>query len=264
MRLRSARHLEPSGAVSFARLSIFETSLAGLCGSSTAAAAFALLLLVPTAVCAQDTFTIPAVAVRPGAAEIAIPILADTKSDITGLNLEVDFDPRLCDLIDEQRIEIPDRVRLTDAQVTIDPSEQIGCPQDGRLSIVLIDLALNDERGASVVPAGHGEIARWVMSVRDDASLETFPLTLHVNDARNGPRSLEFAVESGRVTTTHCRGDCNADGHVGIDDLISAVNVALGIEPPVKCLAFGHNPTNDVTIYDIVTAVSDSMDGCPK
>lgn len=61
---------------------------------------------------------------------------------------------------------------------------------------------------------------------------------------------------------THpCTGDCNGDSHVNVNELIVAVNIALGSAEPGACPAFGGAKT--VTITDLIRAVNDALNGCP-
>jgi hypothetical protein len=70
---------------------------------------------------------------------------------------------------------------------------------------VLFDLS-----GNPVLPAGDGVIAEWVFDVRADAAEGMFPLTLVVNQARNGPLRVtlnvdgagEIAIQGPTVTPT--------------------------------------------------------------
>jgi len=56
-----------------------------------------------------------------------------------------------------------------------------------------------------------------------------------------------------------CRGDCNGDGEVTIDELIKGINIALGTLAPSACPAFAD--CLDVTC--LITAVNNALNGCP-
>ena len=47
-----------------------------------------------------------------------------------------------------------------------------------------------------------------------------------------------------------CPGDCSGDGVVTINDLITGVNIALGLEPISDCEAFDVNGDGEVTVDD--------------
>ncbi|HVM95074.1 MAG TPA: hypothetical protein VMT89_01740 [Candidatus Acidoferrales bacterium] len=59
-----------------------------------------------------------------------------------------------------------------------------------------------------------------------------------------------------------CVGDCNGDGEVTIDELISGVNIALGTTDLSVCPAFDSNGDGEVTIDEVLTAVNSALNGC--
>jgi hypothetical protein len=58
-----------------------------------------------------------------------------------------------------------------------------------------------------------------------------------------------------------CIGDCNGDGHVTIDEIITAVNIALGDADPSTCESLAGN--GQVTVAEILTVVDEAINGCP-
>jgi hypothetical protein len=76
------------------------------------------------------------------------------------------------------------------------------------------------------------------------------------------PTSITSPAPTATTGPTHpCTGDCNGDGHVNVNELIVAVNIALGSAEPGACPAFGGAKT--VTITDLIKAVNDALNGCP-
>src|SRR6185295_19966287 len=65
--------------------------------------------------------------------------------------------------------------------------------------------------------------------------------------------------------TTHaqCTGDCNLDGQVTVDEIVTAVNIALGMRPVGDCLAADSSGDGQVTVDEIVTTVNNGLNGCP-
>lgn len=61
--------------------------------------------------------------------------------------------------------------------------------------------------------------------------------------------------------TPMCIGDCNADREVTIDELIVAVNVALG-DAVTRCPPADGNHDLEVTIDELISAVGRALDGC--
>jgi hypothetical protein len=60
-----------------------------------------------------------------------------------------------------------------------------------------------------------------------------------------------------------CVGDCNGDGEVTIDELVSAVGIALGIPEAPPCDAIDANHNLQVEINELVLGVNNAVNGCP-
>lgn len=61
----------------------------------------------------------------------------------------------------------------------------------------------------------------------------------------------------------YCPGDCDDDGSVTVDELLSGIRIALGEADVVSCPAFDPNGDEAVTIDEIVAAVNSALIGCP-
>ncbi len=59
-----------------------------------------------------------------------------------------------------------------------------------------------------------------------------------------------------------CAGDCNGDFTVTVDELLTAVNIALGKAPAINCAAADLNQDGIVTVDEIVSAVNSALNGC--
>ncbi len=71
------------------------------------------------------------------------------------------------------------------------------------------------------------------------------------------------------LATTHpspsvaaCRGDCNRDAAVTVNELVVGVNIALGTSSIGACLNFDRNADAAVTIDELLEAVRDTLNGC--
>jgi hypothetical protein len=64
------------------------------------------------------------------------------------------------------------------------------------------------------------------------------------------------------ATPPDCAGDCDGDGTVGIDEVVLAVGIALGLENPEDCPAADLDGDGEVTIAEIVSAVNAALGGC--
>ncbi len=59
-----------------------------------------------------------------------------------------------------------------------------------------------------------------------------------------------------------CVGDCNGDGTVSVDELITGVTIALGTQPLEACLSLDAGDDGRVTIDDLIVAVNNALKGC--
>lgn len=60
-----------------------------------------------------------------------------------------------------------------------------------------------------------------------------------------------------------CVGDCGGDGEVTVDEVITGVNMALGVTPPSACPQFDSSGDGQVTVDEILQAVNIALTGCP-
>ncbi len=63
------------------------------------------------------------------------------------------------------------------------------------------------------------------------------------------------------VMPTRCTGDCDGNGMVGINELISGVNIALDNQPVSACPAF-ESPQGKVDIVQLLKGVNHALNGC--
>lgn len=59
-----------------------------------------------------------------------------------------------------------------------------------------------------------------------------------------------------------CGGDCNGNGVVTVDELVKAVNIALGTADIGTCAAADRNGDGVVTVDELVFAVNNALTGC--
>jgi hypothetical protein len=67
-----------------------------------------------------------------------------------------------------------------------------------------------------------------------------------------------------RAPAQTCVGDCNGDGMVAINELITGVNIALGATPLSTCPSFDINGDNMVGINELITAVNNALGTCEE
>lgn len=59
-----------------------------------------------------------------------------------------------------------------------------------------------------------------------------------------------------------CSGDCDKDGAVTVDEIVRAVNIALGTVEPETCVAADRGGDGAVTVDELVAAVARALTGC--
>ena len=59
-----------------------------------------------------------------------------------------------------------------------------------------------------------------------------------------------------------CAGDCDFNSATAINELVIAVNIALGASPVTACEAVDGNGDGQVTISELVAAVNIALNGC--
>jgi len=75
--------------------------------------------------------------------------------------------------------------------------------------------------------------------------------------------TLFTLVATSGAAHAQCTGDCNADGNVTVDEIITGVNIALGTTAISVCLAFDASADGQVTVDEILTGVNNALVGCP-
>jgi hypothetical protein len=66
-----------------------------------------------------------------------------------------------------------------------------------------------------------------------------------------------------RIAGGPCIGDCDGDGRVVVSELVTAVRIALELDPPNRCTAADCRNTQSVTIDCLVSSVGAALNGCP-
>jgi hypothetical protein len=100
-----------------------------------------------------------------------------------------------------------------------------------------------------------------------DATNRPLTLTSYVWLQREQPTPTPTVPPSPTATatrdvTTECAGDCNGDTHVGIGELVTGVNISLGIAELSACAALDRNGNGTIEIHELVTAVDAALNTC--
>jgi cysteine-rich repeat protein len=59
-----------------------------------------------------------------------------------------------------------------------------------------------------------------------------------------------------------CVGDCNGDGNVVVNELITGINIALGTTALSECPSFDVNDDGVVSVAELITAINNALTGC--
>lgn len=82
------------------------------------------------------------------------------------------------------------------------------------------------------------------------------------SDARFVYVSSQFDDSVAVFRASTCAGDCDGDGIVTVDEIVTAVNIALGAQPGASCGAADVNGDANVTVEELVAAVNAALIGC--
>jgi hypothetical protein len=69
-------------------------------------------------------------------------------------------------------------------------------------------------------------------------------------------------VPTPATAASNCTGDCNGNGTVEINELVTCVNIALDTAAPSTCAACDANGDSRVTIDELIAAVSNALTHC--
>jgi len=82
------------------------------------------------------------------------------------------------------------------------------------------------------------------------------------------PADTPTPQDTATATPVACGGDCDGDGVVSINELITLVSISLGTRDVSDCLAGDVNgpqghPDGEITIDELIRAVGNAQSGCP-
>ncbi len=71
---------------------------------------------------------------------------------------------------------------------------------------------------------------------------------------------------SGAVTISligdPCTGDCDGGGRVTVDEILTGIGIALGVQPMGTCPRFDADVSGDITVDELVSTVNNALNGC--
>ncbi len=90
----------------------------------------------------------------------------------------------------------------------------------------------------------------------------TVPTDTPTHTPTSTPMLTSTPTATGTGQPQPCAGDCDGDGRVTINELIRAVNIALGQQPVDACPAADLDGNGRVAINELIAAVNDSLGRC--
>jgi hypothetical protein len=125
-------------------------------------------------------------------------------------------------------------------------------PEDGPLDTVAFSWS-SDLDGA--IGEGNEVLA-------DELSPGWHEITLTAIDSEHNATEGKIGVYVDALPPFSCYGDCGSDGTVTVDELIKAVNVALGAVEVNDCVRADANGDDAVSVDELVKAVNAALSGC--
>jgi cytochrome c peroxidase len=108
----------------------------------------------------------------------------------------------------------------------------------------------------STSPAANQFVKGFALSDRDRDDLVNFMLALTDDEFVTNPRL------SDPFTAVSCPGDCDLDGEVEVNELITAFNVSRGTASLAVCLVNDPNGDGAVTVDELIRAIGSALNGC--
>jgi len=111
---------------------------------------------------------------------------------------------------------------------------------------------------------------REVAQINLNAPAQGIAVAPSASTGSPSPTPTRFAPKSTplppRPTPTRtpgsCSGDCNRDGQVTVNELLTLANIGLGTADLATCLAGDANHDGQITIDEILSAVNNALNGC--
>ena len=235
---------------------------------SAAAMAIVALVLAPAAMRADDPqlSIVSASGLRGGTVAVVIRLANDATNSAFSADVDIAFPPDLLEFFPPVRTTCTIAPRLAAAHQVIGR-----LPEPGRLVLSIAS------RGLMNAPLGDGDLASCAFHILPDAASSPAALSLQspllgdsnglelpvvvaggaifITDAPNQPTPTATAVPA-------CVADCNADGEVLVNEVITSVNIALENKPVSECPAADGDGDGIVKIGEIIAAVNNVISGC--
>ncbi|MGD9764126.1 MAG: hypothetical protein AB7V27_10465 [Candidatus Binatia bacterium] len=122
-------------------------------------------------------------------------------------------------------------------------------------SILLLGSAPGALANASSAPTAAPQLASGFLELDPPTAP---PATASFTPAPSG----ETATATPNPTLAACAGNCNADAIVSVNELVTGVNIALGVSGVSACRTMDQNGNERVEVNELIAAVSNALLGC--
>lgn len=115
---------------------------------------------------------------------------------------------------------------------------------------------VNGELVREMTHAGQADAIPWPLIHIGD----TVRCTVNPSDGNaDGPTTMAEAVV---VDSFHCPGDCDEQGAVTVDEVVTLVDIALGSSMVTRCLAGEIDGDGEVRVDELLSSIGSALDGC--
>jgi hypothetical protein len=123
---------------------------------------------------------------------------------------------------------------------------------------------------ATVSPSATRSITATASGTATASATSTIPASPTPIDTSTEPTRTPSPPATATMSSTAepttpvraCAGDCNRDGRVTVNELITGVNIALGNARLDGCPAFDRNGDGTISINELIAAVAAALSGC--
>jgi hypothetical protein len=119
-----------------------------------------------------------------------------------------------------------------------------------------------DQRGYGRPGVGATDCSIGAYEYNAQPSSEPTATATETPVSTSSPTGTPTASAVPTPTVAPCVGDCNGNGQVAVDQILTMVNIALGNMPIASCEAGDANHDGQITVDEILMAVNNALNGC--
>jgi hypothetical protein len=106
-----------------------------------------------------------------------------------------------------------------------------------------------------------GTITPIIDSTGDGTNRLNYPSAVAFDSADNVYVAGADSNNVFKIAVAPCAGDCDRNGVVTVDDILTMVNIALGNAETTECRSGDANEDGQITVDEILQAVSNALNG---